>query len=85
MFNNLLKWFAMKRLFPDEKEAESSQAPQSDDWVVTDLRKIIFYLTISVLDTHLPVAEHSRVLVRNCVVHFGSEKVKEFMEIQLMH
>ena len=53
--------------------------------MVTDLRKIIFYLTMSVLDKSLPTAEYARSLVRNCVAKFGTEKVKEFMEIQLMH
>ena len=53
--------------------------------MVTDLRKIIFYLTISVLEKQLKITENSRVLVRNCVVKFGSTKVKEFIEIQLMH
>ena len=86
MFNHLLQWFIQKRLFPDDKEAQESQSPiNDDDWMVTDLRKIIFYLTISILDKQLKIAENSRTLVRNCVVKFGSAKVKEFMEIQLMH
>ena len=53
--------------------------------MISDLRKIIFYVTMSVLDNQIPVAEQSRSLVKSCVAKFGKEPVKEFMEIQLMY
>ena len=86
-FNHLLKWFASKRLFPDENEAaESSQAVKADgEWLISDLRKVIFYVTSSVLDTQMTITENSRNLVRNCVAKYGTEPVKEFMEIQLLY
>ena len=86
-FNHLLKWFSNKRLFPDETEAaESSQAAKVDgEWLISDLRKIIFYVTSSVLDTSMSITEISRNLVRNCVAKYGTEPVKEFMEIQCMY
>ena len=87
IFNHLLKWFSSKRLFPDEKEAaESSQAAKVDgEWLISDLRKIIFYVTSSVLDNSMSLTENSRNLVRNCVAKYGTEPVKEFMEIQCMY
>ena len=78
-----MKWFSSKRLFPDENEAaESSQAAKADgEWLISDLRKVIFYVTSSVLDTQMTITENSRNLVRNCVAKYGTEPVKEFMEI----
>lgn len=53
--------------------------------MVTDLRKIVLFLTLSVLDKTLESCSASRDFMRKCVGKFSSEKVKEFMEIQLMH
>ena len=53
--------------------------------MVSDLRKIVLYLTLSVLDRKLQSSQNSRDFLRKCVGKFSSEKVKEFMEIQLMH
>ena len=53
--------------------------------MVSDLRKIVLYMTLSVLDRKLQSSQSSRDFLRKCVSKFGSEKVKEFMEIQLMH
>lgn len=53
--------------------------------MVTDLRKIVLYMTLSVLDKKLASSEASRDFLKKCVNKFGAEKVKEFMEIQLMH
>jgi len=52
---------------------------------VSDLRKIVLYITLSVLDRQLPSSEVSRQFLKKCLNKFGHEKVKEFMEIQLMH
>ena len=42
-------------------------------------------MTSSVLDTSMSITEISRNLVRNCVAKYGTEPVKEFMEIQCMY
>jgi hypothetical protein len=41
----MLKWFSDVKLFPLEKSEEAIE-----DWVITDLRKLILFLTFSVLD-----------------------------------
>ena len=84
VFNSLLRWFSDKRLF---KTSDSSKEVQDeeDEWMVTDLRKIVLFITLSVLDKTLDCRSVSRDFLRKCVGKFSSEKVKEFMEIQLMH
>ena len=42
-------------------------------------------MTLSVLDRKLASSQASKDFLKKCVNKFGSEKVKEFMEIQLMH
>ena len=41
----MLKWFSDVKLFPLEKSEEAIE-----EWVITDLRKLILFLTFSVLD-----------------------------------
>jgi len=77
-FNSLLQWFADHRLFKDGADDEDEEA---EDWVVSDLRKIILYLTLAVLDKKLPSSESSRSFIWKCTSKFGLDKVKEFMEI----
>ena len=86
-FNSLLKWFSDKRLFKDQATVEASEAEAGDDeeWLVSDLRKIVLYLTLAVLDRKLASSQASRDFMRKCVSKFGKDSVKEFMEIQLMH
>ena len=52
---------------------------------MSDLRKIVFYLTVSVLDREVQSSLHARGFLKKVVGKFGLERVKEFMEIQLMH
>lgn len=76
-----MQWFSDKRLFPEgEVEPEDE-----DDWLVSDLRKIVFYLTVSVLDHKVSSSQNARTFLKKIVDRFGLERVKEFMEIQLMH
>ena len=82
LFNSLLKWFSEKRLFRTD-DAQSEE--ETEDWLISDLRKIIINVTFSTLDKHDPSSENVRTFLRKCVSKFGVDKVKEFMEIQLMH
>ena len=72
-----------KRLFA-QAEAEEVN-PEDDEWLVSDLRKIVLYLTLSILDKKVASSQVARDMIKKCIGKFGSEKVKEFMEIQLMH
>lgn len=49
------------------------------------MRKIILYTTLSTLDKIMSSSGVAREFLKKCVHKFGLEKVKEFMEIQLMH
>ena len=42
-------------------------------------------MTISTLNTKIATSENARHFMRKCVQKFGVEKVKEFMELQLLH
>ena len=66
-------------------EATEAEAGDDEEWLVTDLRKIVLYLTLAVLDRKLASSQAPRDFMRKCVSKFGKESVKEFMEIQLMH
>lgn len=52
---------------------------------MSDLRKIVLYITLSVLDRKVESSDVSRQFLKRCLAKFGHERVKEFMEIQLMH
>lgn len=78
-----MNWFSDKRLFKLEDAGE--EAEEEDDWLISDLRKIILYITLSTLDRQLPSSGVTREFLKKSVKKFGLEKVKEFMEIQLMH
>ena len=82
-----MKWFSEKRLFKEATSAENEECEDQDedDWMVTDLRKIVLYMTLSVLDKKLASSQASRDFLKKCVNKFSAAKVKEFMEIQLMH
>ena len=45
----------------------------------------MIYITISALDKNMASSDIGRDFLKSCVAKFGIEKVKEFMEIQLMH
>ena len=66
-------------------EATEAEAEDDEEWLVSDLRKIVLYLTLAVLDRKLASSHAPRDFMRKCVSKFGIETVKEFMEIQLMH
>ena len=53
--------------------------------MVSDLRKIVLYITLSIVNRQVSSCQNSRDFLQKCVQKFGLEKVKEFMEIQLMH
>ena len=46
IFNCLLKWFSEKKLFTEDEE----EGVNHEDWTISDLRKIVLFLTFSVLD-----------------------------------
>ena len=52
---------------------------------MTDLRKIVLYITLAVLDRQSESSQIARDFLKRCLNKFGKEKIKEFMEIQLMH
>ena len=79
IFNSILQWFSDKRLFKDAQAAEDGA--EDDEWLITDLRKIIFYLTVATLDKKVDSSQNSRAFLRKCVNKFGTDKVKEFMEL----
>jgi len=81
IFNSLIQWFSEKRLFAEETE----EGEEEDEWLVSDLRKIVFYMTVSVLDQKLASSQSARKFLKKVVQKFGLDRVKEFMEIQLMH
>ena len=86
IFNSLLKWFSEQRLFKEQTESGAAENNTEDDeWLVTDLRKIVLYITLSVLDKKITICQVSRTFLKRCSQKFGVEKVKEFMEIQLLH
>ncbi len=64
---------------------DADEANEVDDWLISDLRKIIIYITISALDKKVSTSDTGTDFLKNCVAKFAIEKVKEFMEIQLMH
>ena len=74
-----MKWFSEKSLFPEEKDEGQ------EDWMITDLRKIVLYLTCSVVNKTEESTQVSKLLLRKCVDKFGHDRIKEFFEIQLMH
>ena len=80
-FNCLLKWFSEKKLFPADEDQEGFE-----EWAITDLRKIVLFLTYSVLEKgNNNSNDISRLFIGKSVAKYGVEKVKEFFEIQLMH
>ena len=68
------------RLFKPTAEDEASNEDE-DEWLISDLRKIVPYMTISTLDRKQASSSFARDFMRKCVAKFGVEKVKEFMEI----
>ena len=76
-----MQWFSDKRLFVES----SAEGDEDDEWLVSDLRKIVFYLTVSVLDKKVSSSQNARNFLKKVVKKFSLERVKEFMEIQLMH
>ena len=85
IFNSLLKWFSEQRLFKEETDDIGAAETADDVWLVTDLRKIVLYITLSVLDKKIAQCQVSRLFIKRCSHKFGVEKLKEFMEIQLLH
>ena len=53
VFNSLLKWFSDKRLFKEASEDEAVDGID-DDWMVSDLRKIVLYITLSIVNRKVP-------------------------------
>jgi len=71
---------------PTEEDQPSEESEEPNKWVLQDLRKIVLYLTQSILDRVSPSeSEIAKQFIQVCVDKFGDAKVREFMEIQLMH
>ena len=81
LFNILGKWLQEKRL-SDKRNDEGDC-----EWQISDLRKIVLFLAQSVceLDSTNENGTPSFTILTQCIDLFGTEKVKEFTEIQLMH
>lgn len=58
---------------------------EDEEWEIQDLRKIAFPLAYAVLDSKSAGHQVCKDFVKKTIEKIGEGKIREFMEIQLIH